>query len=170
MATLFLPLDGTLSDATAERLTSAIKAQVAAAAGIKEALVSVSVFAGSIIARATLPGEAAVLLRQKIDRNDLKSLANLPIAQIPAELPREAISAAVENPNHLVPAKAVHPDNSAASAFSTGAIAGIAVACVALLSSGAGLLVFMKKCSAPSNSATASELRACVAESRPGQS
>ena len=87
MATLFLTLDGTLSDATAERLTSAIKAQVAAAAGIKEALVSVSVFAGSIIARVTLPGEAAVLLRQKIDSNVLTSLADLPITHVPAELP-----------------------------------------------------------------------------------
>jgi hypothetical protein len=155
MATLFLTLDGTLSDATAERLTSAIQAQVAAAAGIKEALVSVSVFAGSIIARVTLPGEAAVLLRQKIDSNVLTSLADLPITQVSAELPREAISAAVE-----------HRDTSTASAFSTGAIAGIVVACVALLSAGAGLLVFIKKCSAPSSRATASELPVPASQSR----
>ena len=154
MATLFLTLDGTLSDATTERLTSAIKAQVAAAAGIMEALVSVSVFAGSIVARVTLPSEAAVLLRLKIDSNVLTSLADLPITQVSAELPREVMSAAVKNPNHLVPTEAVHPETSAASALSTGAIAGIVVACVALLSSGAGLLVYMKKCPASSNAAT----------------
>jgi hypothetical protein len=154
MATLFLTLDGTLSDATTERLTSAIKAQVAAAAGIMEALVSVSVFAGSIIARVTLPSEAAVLLRHKIDSNVLTSLADLSITQVSAELPREVMSAAVENPKHLVPTEAVHPETSAASALSTGAIAGIVVACVALLSGGAGLLVYMKKCPASSNTAT----------------
>ena len=155
MATLFLTLDGTLSDATTERLTSAIKAQVAAAAGIMEALVSVSVFAGSIVARVTLPSEAAVLLRLKIDSNVLTSLADLSITQV-FELPREVMSAAVKNPNHLVPTEAVHPETSAASALSTGAIAGIVVACVALLSGGAGLLVYMKKCPASSNSAPSS--------------
>jgi hypothetical protein len=155
-----------LSDATAERLTSVIKAQVAAAASINEALVSVSVSAGSIIARVTLPGEAAVLLRRKIDSNVLTSLADLAITLVSAELPREAISAAVENPNHLVPTKALHPNTSAASAFSTGAIAGIVVGCVALLSCGAGLLVFMKKCSAPSNSAAASELPVPTSQSQ----
>ena len=163
MATLFLTLDGTLSNATTERLTSAIKAQVAAAAGIMEALVSVSVFAGSIVARVTLPSEAAVLLRLKIDNNVLTSLADLSITQV-FELPREVMSAAVKNPNHLVPTEAVHPETSAASALSTGAIAGIVVACVALLSGGAGLLVYMKKC--PASSKTATELPVPASQGR----
>jgi hypothetical protein len=57
-----------------------------------------------------------------------------------------AVSASLETPSSLVRTEAAVPDAPAASALSVGAIAGIVVAsCIALLSSGALLLLYMHK-------------------------
>ena len=135
--TLFMTLAGTLSDAHAELLRSAIQAELAVAAGIQEALVSVSLFPGSIIARVTLPSEAAVVLRQQIEAKALTSLAGLPITRLSSTLPEMAVSASLEI--------AAVPDSPAASTLSAGVIAGIVVVGIALLSGGALLLLYMHK-------------------------
>jgi hypothetical protein len=140
-----MTLAGTLSDARAELLRSAIQAELAVAAGIQEALVSVSLFPGSIIARITLPSEAAVVLRQQIEAKALTSLAGLPITRLSFTLPEVAMSASLEAPSWLVRTEAAVPDSPAASTLSAGVIAGIVVASIALLSGGALLLLYMHK-------------------------
>ena len=140
-----MTLAGTLSDAHAELLRSAIQAELAVAAGIQEALVSVSLFPGSIIARVTLPSKAAVMLQQQIEAKALTSLAGLPITRLSSTLPEMAVSASLETPSSLVRTEAAVPDALAASALSAGVIAGIVVAGIALLSGGALLLLYMHK-------------------------
>ena len=140
-----MTLAGTLSDAHAELLRSAIQAELAVAAGIQEALVSVSLLPGSIIAKITLPSKAAVVLQQQIEAKALTSLAGLPITRLSSTLPEMAVSASLETPSSLVRTEAAVPDAPAASALSAGVIAGIVVAGIALLSGGALLLLYMHK-------------------------